>query len=193
MNRLPFLAAVTVFSLVTGCSPEGNEGDGRGLVYQKIADETEWTIRDSGALPECINRHSAGYQFERVDAEAGTSATVRVRREGKELFAYTPSSDDPCYFEDGGVFYYADYRYGTYGCKLVAIDLSTARELWRTELKAIGPVAHSKYRNQVWIEPFDEATVIVFGNEAYGKYIEIVDRKTGYTVGHKVFPPNWDK
>ena len=54
-------------------------------------------------------------------------------------------------------------------------------------LKGIGPVTHSKYSNEVWLGVLDADTLIVHGNESFGKYVEIVDRKTGKTVGHKVF------
>jgi hypothetical protein len=186
MPRLLLHTFAALLALTTGCSPKGDEVEGRSSVYQRIADETEWTMRDSGPLPDCINWHSPVYHFERVDPGDGKGSTVSVRMGGKELFAYTPSSGDPSYFEVGGVFYYADYHFGTYGCTLVAFDLLAGKELWRTNLKGIGPVRHSKYRNQVWIEPLYEGAVIVFGNEAAGKYIEIVDRKTGQTLGHRL-------
>jgi hypothetical protein len=171
--------AVALVLGIAGCGPWK-----LGRDYQRVAEETEWQIRDSRPL---FDRHSEGYRFERVQPDEGMRSGVSIRGDGKELFAYNPHAEEPSYFEDGGIFYYADYSTGSYGCKLVAYDLQAGKEIWRTQLKAIGPVNHSKYRNQVWIEPLDEVTVIVFGNEAYGKYIEIVDRTTGKTVGHKVF------
>lgn len=168
-------AAGAILLAVAGCGPGDQD-------YQKVAEETPWRMRDSGSLPDCLARHTANYKFEK---QVGGSA-ISVTAGGKAVFAHTPHGE-PSFFEENGVFYYADYNTLSYGCKLLAYDLQGGRELWRTELKAIGPVNHSKYRNQVWIEPLDEATVIVFGNEAAGQYVEIVDRNTGKTVGHKVY------
>jgi hypothetical protein len=62
-----------------------------------------------------------------------------------------------------------------------------AGELWKTRLKGLGPIAHKDYRNDVNLG-LEKYAVCVRGKEAFGNYIEFVDRKTGKTVGHKVYP-----
>jgi len=85
------------------------------------------------------------------------------------------------------VQYRAHFNPISTGCTVVAFDRQANKQLWETELKGIGPVGHSKYRNEVRMGVLDDDTLVVYGDEAYGKYIEILDRKTGKTVGHKVF------
>jgi len=59
---------------------------------------------------------------------------------------------------------------------VVAIDRSTGKTLWKTDLKGLGPIAHSKYRNAVRLEVLDGDAIQVFGKESSGRYVEIVSR-----------------
>lgn len=169
-------AAGAILLAVAGCGPGDRD-------YQKVAVETPWRFPKGDHLPSCLDRHSSDYQI--AEWKEGGETTISITQGDKELFSYL-SHSEPSYIEDGGTFYYALYNYGTSGCTLLAYDLRAGKQLWERRLKGLRPITHEKYRNQVWIEPLDEATVIVFGNEAYGQYVEIVDRKTGKTVGHKV-------
>ena len=67
------------------------------------------------------------------------------------------------------------------GCGVVAVDLQTGEQLWRHQLKGLGPINHSQYRNQVVLE-IDESTVRVLGKESAGRSVEYVDRDSGRTV-----------
>lgn len=74
------------------------------------------------------------------------------------------------------------------GCTLVALDLASGVMLWSLELQGIGPQDHSKYFNDVRLELRPDGSVVVFGNEAHGRYVERVDGAGGRTVGHRLFP-----
>src|SRR5690606_42077852 len=52
--------------------------------------------------------------------------------------------------------------------------------LWEKRLLGIGLVAHSEYWNMLQIAVVDDA-VVVYGNEASGRYVEVVDPKSGDT------------
>jgi hypothetical protein len=84
--------------------------------------------------------------------------------------------------------YFADFDPIQSGCAVVAYDLGTGKESWRTELQGIGLVDHSKYRNSVNLELADGA-VCVRGYESFGNYVEILDANTGKMVAHRVFKP----
>lgn len=75
------------------------------------------------------------------------------------------------------------------GCKIVAIDLTNGTIQWTTQLKGVGAVSHSRYSNAVNMEATDNV-VIVRGNEAAGRYVEILDIGTGKTVGYRVYKDN---
>lgn len=69
------------------------------------------------------------------------------------------------------------------GCEVVAMDVATGKEVWRSHLRGIGPVSHSAYRNHVHIET-DGKRVTIYGNESMGRYVEQLDINTGYVVDH---------
>ncbi len=71
------------------------------------------------------------------------------------------------------------------GCELLAFDLDKQKYAWRTQLKGIGPVDHSKYRNRVNLE-VRKNSVAVYGFESAGQYVEVVDLKTGDTLSNTV-------
>ena len=84
--------------------------------------------------------------------------------------------------------YRAEFHPHASGCAVVAYDLKARRQIWRSELKGLGPVDHSKYFNAVRVEPLSDEVLAIYGKESAGRYVEIVSLKTGRTVGHKVFP-----
>jgi hypothetical protein len=78
------------------------------------------------------------------------------------------------------------------GCSIIAYDLANRKELWKTRVQGIGPIAHTAYDNQVALELVGDA-LKVLGNELAGQYVEFVDLKTGKTVGHKLFRKGFGK
>lgn len=73
------------------------------------------------------------------------------------------------------------------GATAVALDAATGRILWTTDLQALGPVAHSEYLNHVAVE-LQGGAIVVFGAEAAGRYIEVVDLDGRTTSNHR--PPS---
>ena len=88
--------------------------------------------------------------------------------------------------ERKNVVYYADFTPYSSGCVVVAVDLKTKKKLWKTDLKGLGPINHTKYRNAVILEVKDDV-IRVQGQESAGRYLEYVDMKSGKTLGHRVF------
>jgi len=84
------------------------------------------------------------------------------------------------------VLIYAAYHPMSSGCSLVAYDLEKKAERWKTHLQGLGPIAHSKYHNAVHLEMLGALAstgyICVFGQESAGRYIEVVDLKTGKSI-----------
>ena len=70
------------------------------------------------------------------------------------------------------------------GATLDAYARTTGELQWHQRLYGLGPVAHSKYRNDVSIR-FVNNSVAVSGAESAGNYVEVVDAATGRLVGNR--------
>jgi hypothetical protein len=151
--------------------------------YQAKADEAVWS------WPE--ERASLGYCLR----ESRVPASLYKNLDGNVMISLRVSDTHNVEFKGHAetifavgdkAVYYAEFHPHSSGCEVVALSLETGKQLWRHQLKGLGPISHSKYRNQVVLE-IDELTVHVIGKESAGRYIEYVDRDSGRTVGHKVF------
>jgi hypothetical protein len=180
MNRISFLAASIVSLACANLAC--------GQTYQKIADATPWSwSADRASVTDSFLRFPNTYQLELIrPKEKNGVVMIRLNDDGKELYSWLGHYGS-VFALSGDVLVYADYGQGRNGCSLIAFDLNQKKQLWKTELKGIGPIPHSRYANAVTLEFIDGATVRVFGNESAGKYLEFVDINTGKTVGHRVY------
>jgi hypothetical protein len=188
MSRNTVVVIASLLALL-GC---GEQAASPKTDYQQKADQAEWAWEPKQAnLLYCIRRHFDDYQVEILcpkRKEGGFSEkplTVRISGDGREVYSFQ-AHEETVFTRRGDILYIADFSPIATGCSLVAYDFKAKKELWKAKLKGIGPVAHSKYRNEVTISTWDEA-IIVTGKEAAGRYIEFVDASSGKTVGHKVF------
>jgi outer membrane protein assembly factor BamB len=154
--------------------------------YQKLADAAEWKWNDKTATLV----HSASLKQPAYEVKAEPKARYEVRvtfaKDGKERFTLG-AHEHTVFRVVGDTLVYASFHPSANGATMIAVDLKTGKELWKTSLKGIGLVSHFAYRNYLNMEA-DADTITVFGNESFGKYVEILDTKTGKTVGHKKFP-----
>jgi hypothetical protein len=151
-----------------------------------LADDTEWTFSAEYDFNEMIASEFKGYEAKATAGGGRNEVSVRVSKDGKELFTLLTHWQAVVRQRDG-VVYYTDFHGSSSGCAVVAFDLAAKKQLWRADLKGLGPITHFKYRNEVRLEVLDDDTLRVFGKESFGRYVEIVSRTTGKTVGHKVF------
>ncbi len=108
-------------------------------------------------------------------------------RNGSDLFIYPGHTGSVfCTNETGRVLFLAAFARSDSGCTLLAYDLETGKELWKTRLQALEPTPHSAYRNEVNLR-IGPGTVSVHGRETYGDYIEVLDQRTGRTLAHRVY------
>jgi hypothetical protein len=156
--------------------------------YAKKAAEAAWEWSDARATAaDSARRCKGAYRAEVVRSkDRPWSATVRVTRDGKQVFAVEGHAGTVFAVRDS-VLYYADFSAARSGCAVVAHDLKRGKQLWKVALKGLGPISHFRYHNAINLD-VDQGAVRVYGKESAGRYVEFVDLKTGKTVGHKVFP-----
>jgi hypothetical protein len=159
----------------------------RGEDYQKKADEAPWEWSDERAsAADSAKRLKGAYKAEVAPRGMFGDRVIRVLKDGAIVHFFEGHKGTVFAVRDN-VLYYADFIPSSDGCGVVAWDLKAKKRLWKTQLKGLGPIAHFAYHNAVTLD-VDGQAVCVRGKESLGRYIEYVDRKTGKTVGHKVYP-----
>jgi hypothetical protein len=92
----------------------------------------------------------------------------------------------------GDALYVANFSPIANGCSVVAYDLTTGKKAWEKHLEGIGLVKHSKYRNRVVmvVEKHPDKNhfaLVITGDEAAGRYVEVIDLGTGKQLAHKTY------
>ena len=156
--------------------------------YQKVADATVWKFsQEQASITDSFLRFSQDYQVELIRKKNKFGdITIRVVADGKELCSWD-GHYRTVFAWSGDVLVYADFMASRTGCSVVAYDLKMQKQLWKTDLKGLGPIPHFKYSNSVNLEVVNAEAVRVFGQESAGEYLEFVDLKTGKMVGHRVY------
>jgi hypothetical protein len=155
--------------------------------YQKKADEAPWEWSDARATAaDSAQRLKGDYKAEVEPRGDWGGAVIRIVKGGAAVHSFEGHVGTTFAVGDD-VLYYADYSRAASGCVVVAWDLKAKKQLWKTRLKGLGPIRHFQYRNAVALD-LDGQAVRARGKESLGRYVEYVDRRTGKTVGHKVYP-----
>lgn len=182
MSRSLIVTLFVVATVVAAPVPKKPAKD-----YQKLADETEWRFAERQSLQTQVDEEFKGYETRLVQEAAGEGLlTIAGHKDGEKLALISVHSQTTIRQRDGVIFT-TEFSPSSSGCTVVAFDLNAKKQLWKQHLKGLGPIDHSKYRNEVRMDVLDRDTIQVFGKESSGRYVEIVDRTSGKTVGHKVF------
>lgn len=185
-----FISLFLLTAIACSCSvgteepSNGERADSRQLLEAAGWKEPEGHQEDSwGEFETLLEKH--GLKLVHLDTwEEGTLNNARVV-DGEDVVYSLNASSSARFLEREGILYHAAYHRSSTGCAVVALDLKARRQLWETHLEGVGPVDHSKYSNDVRIEPLLDETLAVYGKESAGSYVEIVDMKTGKIVGHR--------
>jgi hypothetical protein len=175
-----FLSSVGV-SLLAGC----NRGDPDAAGAAEAGKPLEWRwSKDKASLAFSIKQNLPDYEVERVlEKEYYTPINIRTKKDRKLIYSLQKGHESTVFTRWNEILYIAEYSPNATGCDVVAVDLNTGKQLWRTGLQGIGPTAHSKYLNLVNIET-DGQRVTVTGNEAHGRYVEQVDVHSGKSLAN---------
>ena len=181
-----FVYAVLVFgawSLDLSAAPAPEAKD-----YQKIADKEAWEWSKEKASAEyCKKAYKGDYEIELLPPPEGNTGSLNIRFyfNDKEVHSILGHAGT-VFGERNNVVYYADFTPHSSGCTVIAYDMKAKKQLWKTDLKGLGPISHTKYHNAVILEVKDEV-VRVLGQESAGNYLEYVDLKSGKTVANRVY------
>jgi hypothetical protein len=154
--------------------------------YEKKAKEAPWQWSEERATAESAARRLTGRYNADVEQGDRYTAVVRIVKDGAVVH-YFDGHPRTVFAVRDDILYYADFHPSSSGCSVVAFDLRQKKQLWKTHLKGLGGVDHSKYHNAVNLD-LEKYAVCVRGKETAGNYIEYVDLRSGKTVGHKVYP-----
>src|SRR5262245_33865826 len=119
--------------------------------------------------------------------DAGTVELRRLDPAGRTVWreVFGPSAaDSAALLLDDGRLYAALYSELATGGQVVALDADRGNRRWATPLTALGPLHHSKYRNQIQLRLLPGG-LAVFGDEADGRYIELLDPASGRRLAHR--------
>ncbi|HZY91015.1 MAG TPA: hypothetical protein VFE78_39700 [Gemmataceae bacterium] len=154
--------------------------------YQKKADEAPWAWSDERASAADSAKRMAGDYKAEVEARGMFGrVAIRLVKDGAVVHSFDGHTRTVFAVRDH-VLYYADFGPSSSGCEVVAFDLRAKKQLWKAQLKGLGPIAHTRYSNAVNLD-LEKFAVRVRGKESAGRYVEYVDLKTGKTVGHKKY------
>lgn len=124
------------------------------------------------------------YSIEPVGSVGPFEGHFRVLLAGTEVYTFEGHSQQS-WCVRGTTLYLSEFHPISSGCEVVAVDLDAGAVLWRTQLQGLGPIAHSKYSNAVTLLEA-EGEVTVFGNEAAGRYYEVLAAEDGRQLFHKL-------
>jgi hypothetical protein len=111
---------------------------------------------------------------------------VQVAGEGAQGYVFDAHSGT-VFAQAGNTLYIAEFDPIAPGCQVAAIDLTEGKVVWRRELKGNLPVKNSKYSTDVNIAATD-ASIVIFRRESTGRYIEVLDGRTGKSVAYEALP-----
>jgi hypothetical protein len=150
-----------------------NQWDGKFGRDKENVNLLEYIVRDNGPYDLFIMRQTQDPHWQ---------LKVKIQQGGTDLYTWE-ASPESAYQISQGVIYHTDFSPIASGMTLRAYDLQNKKELWKTELTGMGPIAHSRYWNYGCHLSFTEDNLIeVVGKEAAGRYIEYVDPTTGKTL-----------
>ena len=141
----------------------------------------KWS-KSKASLTYSTEQHLPNYDVE----YSNPTLNIRSKQDNAIVYSYGHARESMVFTRWKDILYIAEYHSLSTGCAVVAVDLKSGKQLWRTQLQGIGPVGHSKYRNLVNIET-DGRILIIAGNEAFGRYIEHLDIKSGKMLANKQF------
>lgn len=135
-------------------------------------------------LENCSKRHLNDYDVELL-LQGHRDVVIVIRTKGQKqiICSFRGHSGTPLACANNTLFI-AEQSPIASGCQIIAIDLKTGKYRWKTQLQGIGPVCHSEYLNKVNLNA-DGDKIVIYGNEASGRYVEILNMRTGRMIANR--------
>lgn len=160
--------------------------DGRG----EALSQRSLTVGQTAAKIDCqvessLEPREIAVACERTSAEGHPMGSFRHELEPDFV-------DQVALASDGRHLLIAHHSRISSGGRLIALGLGLGRPfggvVWQTQLEALGPVVHSKYRNDIQLEVRGDR-VLVHGEESSGAYLEVRRVADGELVAHRRVDP----
>jgi hypothetical protein len=199
MTKLLCLASVLLLTLPILLAVEnGGEQD-----YQAWINNLTWSLPESAnGLFDCIDQASTrGYDvnlsFDRNnEARTPRYVGITIGRDGTPLYSWKASRDNVFTVASNMLYYALFGQYGGQNVKIVAVNLTTGKEIWRTPTQGPKPPPSLTSMDRVAVHMCVLNTggaLMITVSESAGRYYEIKDPRTGATVAYRAFPVRNDK
>ena len=174
-----WMVCCVVFPFIFVAQADMNNGNARQL--------PEWQWNDEQArIFYCISQLPESHGF--VISTTGQRSVFKLTLTHNDSNVFTWHGTEFSVFRvNGNDLLFADWNLGASGGEIVAVNIADGSERWRTKLKGLGSIRHSAYRNRIDLVAKDDV-VVIWGDESFGRYVEIKRLDTGETVGHKLYP-----
>lgn len=156
------------------------------LSASRVDDEWRWSD-DRAGIASYLLHNSQIYDVSLTRRAAGPDPwriEVTITRYGKQAFQFACQIHG-AFAISSHTLVFAEFHPMTTGCRLHSVNLQTGKTNWATYLQAVGPVAHSIYINRINLYLSDNS-IVIYGNESAGKYIESIDLNSGQKISHKL-------
>jgi len=194
-----YFTVLAVFASAAIGSTEAAEPDplaAKKAAWQKTLEREPFRFSESNeGILSSLSQYGGNCQVHMIhDPAKWGGLGFKFVRDGKELLSlegHTGSS----FRTAGNVLYFAHFPRSSSGCTVTAHDLTTGNKLWETKLSGVGTPMHSAYSNRVTmglsslhnLDKKGEGIISITGRESYGDYVEILDRRTGKVLAHRIY------
>jgi outer membrane protein assembly factor BamB len=173
------------------------QAQARTKAWQAKIDQAEFVFSEAAASMQYSLGRVPGPYFVNVERRVSQwqeDLVFKIFQETKEVLLFEGHRGS-VFLAEHGYLYLANYDTSCTGCKIHCYDLTSGKEVWKTELVGLGLVKHSNYQNlinmqfagQNSIDAPHQGAIVIYGNEAFGCYIEVLDRATGKQLANRQF------
>ncbi len=195
LRSLPWITAVLAAVTSTSVATEQHDLQSRKKLCQEFLENRKFYGREENpdllySLQQFEGPGKIRFEYDPKDK---WKMNITINVSDRDVLSFV-GDWGAAFASDGKRFYLAKFHSDTTGCALIAYELATGKELWKTEMSHQRPFAHSAYANRVRVSMCLDhqidgetagSTVIVTGMESYCDYVEILDSQTGEMLALK--------
>lgn len=163
-------------------------GGGEGLLQQHLSEASWAWVEEEATLHWCLDaRCNASYGW-RLRRPPDSRGVIEIAIEDTGGVAWSMKGTNKTVFLiQNDHLYYVDFWPGHDGGRLVCVDLARRQKLWECTIGGILNVISKSAYSSARTIAIRENAVWVHGLETYGKFINVVDIKSGKILGERRF------